>query len=61
LGEPEPRTGDQSHYHQGVFDVIARLQCVVPEVECLRNMTAKTNQQEQKRTELNKLSPHSTL
>ena len=60
MGEPKTRTGDQSHYHQGVFDVIARLQCVVPEVEYLRNMTAKTNQHKQKSTELKKVSPHFT-
>jgi hypothetical protein len=57
VGEPKTHSGDQSHHHQTVFNVIARLQCVVPEVECLRDMAAKTNQQKQKRTELKKVSP----
>lgn len=61
MGKPKTRTGDQSHHHQAVFNVIARLQCVVPEVKCLRDMAAKANQQEQKRTELKNVSPHFTL
>jgi hypothetical protein len=56
--EPKTRAGDQSHHHQAVFNVIACLQRVIPEIECLRYMAAKTNQQEQKRAELKKLPPH---
>ena len=55
MGEPKARSCDQSHHYQTIFNVIARLQSVVPEVECLRDMAAKTNQQEQKRTELKKV------
>jgi hypothetical protein len=58
VGEPKTRSSDQSHHHQTVFNVIAGLHCVVPEVECLRDMAAKTDQQKQKSTELKKLSPH---
>ena len=61
MGEPKTRPSDQSHYHQAVFSVIACLQCVVPEVERLRDMAAKTDQQEQKRTGLKKVSPHFTV
>jgi hypothetical protein len=61
VSDPKTRSGDQSHHHQAVFNVIACLQCVVPEVECLRDMAAKTDQQKQKRTELKKVSPHFTL
>jgi hypothetical protein len=61
MGDPKTRSGDQSHHHQAVFNVIARLQCLVPEVECLRNVAPSTNQQKQKRTELKKLSPHFTV
>jgi hypothetical protein len=58
VGDPKTRSGDQSHHHQAVFNVVACLQCLIPEVEYLRYVAAKTNQQEQKRTELKKLSPH---
>jgi hypothetical protein len=58
VGDPKTSSGDQRHHHQAVFNVIACPQCVVPEVECLRYVAANTNQQEQKRTELKKLSPH---
>ena len=61
MGEPKTRSCDQSHHYQAIFNVIARLQSVVPEVECLRDMAAKTNQQEQKRTELKKLLTHYTV
>lgn len=60
-GEPKNRSGDQSHHHQAVFNVIAFLECVIPEVECLCYMAAKTNQQKQKRTELKKLLTHYTV
>ena len=58
MGEPKTRSSGQSHHHQTVFNVIAGLHCVVPEVECLRDMAAKTDEQKQKSTELKKLSPH---
>ena len=61
MGEPKTCPGDHSHYHQGVFNVITRLEGVLPEVECLRDMAAKTDQQKQKRTELKKSSLHSFL
>lgn len=61
LGEPEDRSGDYSHDDQAVFNVVACLQRVVPEVEGLRDMAAKTNQQKQKRTELKTMSPHFTV
>jgi hypothetical protein len=58
VGNPKSRSGDQSHDHQAVFNVIACLQCVVPEVECLRDLAAKTDQHKQKGTELKNVSPH---
>ena len=58
MGQTERRSGDQSQYHQAVFDVVACLQRMVPVVECLSDGTAKANQQEQKRAELKKLLPH---
>ena len=61
MSGPKTCSGDQSHSHQAVFNVISCLQCVVPEVECLRDMAAKTDQQKQKRTELKNLSLHPTL
>ena len=57
-GESKDRSGDQSHHDQAVFNVIAFLECVIPEVECLCYVAAKTNQQKQKRPELKKVSPH---
>jgi hypothetical protein len=54
-------SGDQSHEDQAVFNVIARLQSVVPEVECLRDLGAKTDQQKHECTELKKGSPHFTV
>jgi len=58
VGDPETSSGDQGHRHQAVFNVVAGLQRVIPEIEGLRDVAAKTNQQKQKRTELKKLSPH---
>jgi hypothetical protein len=61
MSEPKTGSGDQNHDHQAVFDVVACLQGVVPEVKSLRDMAAKTNHEEQKRTELKKVSPHFTF
>ena len=61
MGEPKTGSGDQNHDHEAVFNVVACLQCMVPEVESFRNMAAKTNQEKQKRPELKKLSPHLTV
>jgi hypothetical protein len=61
VGQSKTGSGDQNHDHEAVFDVIACLQCVVPEVKGLRDLRAKTNQEKQKRTELKKVSPHFTL
>jgi|GraSoi2013_100cm_1033763.scaffolds.fasta_scaffold04884_4 hypothetical protein len=58
MSEPKNCSGNQSHNYHAVFNVTARLQRVVPEIERLRDMAAKTNQQKQKRAELKKLSPH---
>jgi hypothetical protein len=58
VGQRKNRSGDQSHYDHAVFSIIACLKCVIPEVEYLRDMAAKTNQQKQRRTELKKLLPH---
>ena len=58
MSEPKARSGNQSHNNNTVFNVSARLERVVPEIERLRDMAAKTNQQKQKRAELKKLSPH---
>ena len=58
MSEPKARSGNQSHNYHAVFNVTARLQRVLPEIERLRDMAAKTNQQKQKRAELKKLSPH---
>ena len=43
VDEPKARSGNQSQYHQIVFNVIARLQSVIPEVECFSDMAAETN------------------
>jgi hypothetical protein len=61
VDEPETSSSNQSHDDQAVLNVTARLQCVVPEIECLRDMPAKTNQQKKKCTEFKKVSPHFTL
>jgi hypothetical protein len=58
VGQSKTGSGDQSHDYQAVFDVVACLQCVVPEVESLRDMAAKTNQEKQNRAELKKVPPH---
>ena len=58
MSDPKTRSGDQSHHHQAVFNVCPCLERVVPEVECLRDMAAKTDYQKQKSTELEKLSLH---
>ena len=58
MSDSKTRSGDQSHDHQAVFNVIACLQCVVPEVEGLRELAANTDQQKQERAELKKVSPH---
>jgi hypothetical protein len=61
MSEPKTCSGNQRQNYQGVFNVTARLQSVIPEIERLRNMAAETNQQKQKRTELKKLSSHFTV
>jgi hypothetical protein len=43
VDEPKARSGNQSQDHQIVFNVIARLQGVIPEVECFSDMAAETN------------------
>ena len=60
MGESKTCSGDQGYNHQAVFNVIACLQRVIPEVESLRDLRAKTDREKQKRTELKKVSPHST-
>jgi hypothetical protein len=44
VNDPKARSSDQSQDHQTVFNVIARLQGVIPEVECFSNGPADTNQ-----------------
>ena len=61
MGQPKTGSGDQNHDHKAVFDVVACLQRVVPEVKSLSDLGAKTNREQQKRTELKKVSPHFTL
>jgi hypothetical protein len=61
MGQPKTCSGDQSHDYQAVFNVIACLQRVIPEVESLSHLRAKTDREKQKRTELKKVSPHVTL
>ena len=61
MGEPKAGSDDQDHSHQAVFDVVACLQSVVPKIEGLRNLGAKTDQKKQKRTELKKVSTHRIL
>ena len=61
MGDPKAGSHDQDHDHQAVFDVVSCLQRVIPEVESLRDLRAQTNQEKQKRTELEKVSPHFTL
>jgi len=61
VSDAKAGSGNQSHGHQAVFNLIACLQCVVPEVECLHDLAAKTDQQKQERTELKKVSPHFTV
>ena len=43
VDEPNARSSNQSQDHQTVFNVIARLQGVIPEVECFSDMAAETN------------------
>ena len=43
VDEPKARSSNQSQDHQIVFNVIARLQGVIPEVECFSDMAAETN------------------
>jgi hypothetical protein len=61
MGESKAGSDDQDHDHQAVFDVVACLQCVVPEIESLRDLGAKTNEKKQERTELKKMPPHFIL
>jgi len=61
MGKPKTGSGYQNQDHQAVFDVVACLHCVIPEVKRLRDMAAKPNQEKQKRTELKKVSPHFIL
>lgn len=58
MSEPKTCSGDQSYNHQAIFNVIACLQRVIPEVEGLRDLRAKTDREKQKRTELEMVSPH---
>lgn len=52
------RSGHQHHYHRAVFDVIARLERVIPMIEKLRHVSPNAKRQDQRRAELNKPSPH---
>ena len=61
MSEPKTCSGNQSHNYHAVFNVTASLQSVIPEIERLREMAAKANQQKQKGAELKKLSPHFTV
>ena len=61
MDKPKTNSGNQSNDDQAILNVTARLQCVVPEVECLRDMAAETNQQKQQRTELKKVLAHFTV
>jgi len=61
MGQSKTGPGDQGHNDEAVFDVVACLQCVVPEVKSLRDLGAKTNEENQKRTELKKVSSHFTV
>jgi len=61
VDDAKTSSGDQSHHHEAVFNVVTGLHCVIPVVECLRYVAAQTNQQNQKRTELKKLLPHLTV
>ena len=56
----DPKTGshNQSHNHHAVFNIVACLKCLVPKVECLCDLGAKTDQQKQECTELKNTSPH---
>ena len=44
VDEPKARSGNQSQDHQIVFNVIARLQGVIPEVECFSDVPTEANQ-----------------
>ncbi len=44
MDDPKTRSSNQSHDDQAVFNVISRLQSVVPEVECLGELATKTDQ-----------------
>ena len=50
-GEAKNRSGDQSPHHQAVFNVIAFLECVIPEVECPHGRKDKSAKAETHRIE----------
>jgi hypothetical protein len=43
VNDPKACSSDQSQDHQTVFSVIARLQGVIPEVECFSDVPAEAN------------------
>jgi len=43
VDEPNARSSNQSQDHQSVFNVIARLQGVTPDVEYFSDMATETN------------------
>ena len=43
VNDPKAHSSNQSQDHQTVFNVIARLQGVIPEVECFSDVPAETN------------------
>jgi hypothetical protein len=44
VNDPKAHSSNQSQDHQTVFNVIARLQGVIPEVECFSDVPAEANQ-----------------
>jgi len=44
VNDPKSRSSDQSQDHQTVFNVIAGLQSVIPEVECFSDVPTEAHQ-----------------
>lgn len=61
MGQSKTGSDDQNHDHKAVFDVVACLQCVVPEVKSLRDMAAETDHEKQNRAELKNVPLHFTV
>ena len=55
------RSDDQNHDHSAVFNVLPRLECVVPVIEELGDVAPNAKGQDYHSTEMEEMSPHFTL